>query len=160
MESDLKIPITLRPSRLKLLLLLAVSSLFVIGGCWMVHDGLWFGYPVASFFALCSACFVVSFHPRASYLHLTPEGFTYCSLFRAHNVKWVDVREFGVISVADRQMVAWNFTSGYTASASGRSLSKSLSGYEAALPNTYGLKPHDLAQLMETLRERGKGGFT
>ena len=42
----------------------------------------------------------------------------------------------------------------YPATGRARAISKSLSGYEAALPDTYGMKPQELVELMESLRQR------
>ena len=98
--------------------------------------------------------FALQFHPKAAYLHLAPDAFTFCSLFRAHAVRWEHVREFAVIYVGPNRMVAWNFRPDYPATGRARAISKSLSGYEAALPDTYGMKPQELVELMESIRQR------
>jgi hypothetical protein len=151
---NLQIPATLRPSRKQAALLFLVCLLFVIGGVWMVLDGKPMGYFCGGFFALGLPAFALQFHPRAAYLHLAPDGFTFCSLFRAHTVRWAHVREFAVIYIGLNRMVAWNFTPDYPATGRARAVSKSLSGYEAALPDTYGMRPQDLVELMEGLRQR------
>lgn len=156
MTSNIQVPTTLRPSRLKSAILFVVCLLFVITGVWMVRNGESMGYLCGGFFALCLLVFGLQFHPKASYLHLTPDGFTLCSLFRAHTVRWVHVREFAVIYVGPNRMVAWNFMPDHPPTGHARAISKSLSGYEAALPDTYGLKPEELAGLMENLRQRYK----
>ncbi len=120
----------------------------------MVRDGKLMGYFCGGFFALGLPVFALQFHPKAAYLHLAPDGFTFCSLFRAHTVRWTHVGEFAVICVGPNRMVAWNFTPDYPATGRARAISKSLSGYEAALPNTYGMKPHELADLLDSLRRR------
>jgi hypothetical protein len=153
MTSSIQIPATLRPSRKKAATLFLVSLLFVVGGIWMVRDGQMMGYLCGGFFALGLPIFALQFHPKAAYLRLEPDGFTFCSLFRAHTVRWAVVREFAVIGIGPNRMVAWNFTSDYPATGSGRAISKSLSGYEAALPDTYGMKPQELVELMERLRQ-------
>jgi len=120
----------------------------------MVHDGERIGYFVAGFFALGLVVFALQFHPKAAYLHLAPEGFTFCGLFRAHTVRWIEVDEFGVTRVGPNSMVAWDYRPNYEPHARGRALSISVCGYEAALPDTYGMKPHELATLMENLRQK------
>jgi hypothetical protein len=153
MTSSIQIPTTLRPSRKKAAMLFLVSLLFVVGGIWMVRDGQMMGYLCGGFFALGLPVFALQFHPKAAYLRLEPDSFTFCSLFRAHTVRWAIIREFAVICVGPNRMVAWNFTPDYPASGSARAISKSLSGYEAALPDTYGMKPQELVELMEGLRQ-------
>jgi hypothetical protein len=98
--------------------------------------------------------FALQFHPKAAYLHLAADGFTICSLFRAHTVRWAQVREFAVIRVGPNRMVGWNYTPDYPGSGRARAVSKLLAGCEAALPDTYGMKPQELAKLMESLRQR------
>ena len=120
----------------------------------MVHDGKKMGYFCGGFFALGLPVFALQFHPKAAYLKLAADGFTFCSLFRAHTVQWKHVREFAVIQISLNKMVAWNFTPEYSQSERGRALSKSLSGYEAALPDTYGMKAEELVSLMSDLRNR------
>jgi hypothetical protein len=154
MTSGIQIPATLLPSRTKAAILLCVCLLFVLGGTWMVRDGQPMGYFCGGFFALGLPLFALQFHPKAAYLHLAPDGFTFCSLFRAHTVRWEHVREFAIIYAGPNRMVAWNFSQGYSRAGGARAISKSLCGYEAALPDTYGMKPQELVKLMEELRQR------
>jgi len=135
-------------------MLFFVCVLFVTIGILMVRDGQPMGYFVGGVFALGVPVAMLQFHPKAAYLHLTPEGFTFCSLFRPHTVLWTHVREFAIISIGPNRMVAWNFTPDYPATGRTAALSKSLSGYEAALPDTYGMKAQELVGLLESLRQR------
>jgi hypothetical protein len=154
MATNVQIPMTLWPSRKQTSLLFVICLAFVVIGTLMVRDGKPMGYFCGGFFALGLPVFAIQFHPKAAYLHLTSDGFTFCSLFRAHTVQWAHVREFAVICVGPNQMVAWNFTPDYSATGRARAISKGLLGYEAALPNTYGMKPQELAELMESLRQQ------
>ena len=148
------LPLTLRPTRLRTALLLLGSLGFTALGVFMARDGEWLGYLVGGLFALGLPVFAVQLHPRAAYLLLNEEGFTYCSLFRVQNVRWADVQGFGVIAVNSFRMVAWNFVPGHPRTGQARRLSQAVSGYEAALPDTYGLKPKELANLLDGLRQR------
>ena len=148
------LPVTLHPSRIRTALLLLTCLGFTALGAFMVRDGEWLGYLVGGLFALAVPIFVVQFHPRAAFLRLDEAGFTFCSLFRAQTVRWETVADFGVITVHAFRMVAWNFVPGHPRTGRARMLSQAVSGYEAALPDTYGLKPVELANLMNTLRQR------
>src|SRR3989442_12746304 len=86
--SSVQIPATLRSSRTQAAVLFLVCLLFVLGGIWMVRDGKPMGYFCGGFFALGLPVFALQFHPKAAYLHLAADGFTFCSLFRAHTVRW------------------------------------------------------------------------
>ena len=156
------LPVTLHPNRARAALWLLLSLGFVAIGVLMVRDGKLAGYFVGGVFALGVLVFAINLHPRASYLRLTEEGFTYCSLFRAHGVRWDAVAEFAVIvlptaTVSKPRLVAWNFVPGYPRTGRARAISQALCGYEAALPDTYGLKHDELAGLMNTLLQRYGG---
>ncbi len=148
------LPRTLRPSRTRTALMLLGSVAFVAIGVLMVRDHEPLGYLVGGSFALGVPIFALQFHPRAAYLQLTGQGFTFCSLFRAHTVEWKTVAEFGVIGIGAHRMVGWNFVPGHPRTGHARAISRALSSYEAALPDTYGLRPVELADLMNTLRQR------
>lgn len=153
MRTNLQIPTTLPGSRKKAAMLFLVCLVFVMGGVWMVRSGEAEGYFVAGFFGLGLPVAALQFHPRAAYLELREDGFTFCGLFRAHSVRWADVREFGVMDVSGNLMVGWNFTADYARSGRARVVAKTLTGYEAALPDSYGMKPRELADVMESLRQ-------
>src|SRR5262249_18582680 len=97
----------LRPSRRKLLGLLALSGGFTAVGVWMASDGQWLGWIVATFFGLGAVVFAVQFLPNSTYLRLGPDGFVVCSLFRSHTCRWVDVDRFGVGYVGVNKMVVF-----------------------------------------------------
>jgi hypothetical protein len=150
MSAPTTLPLTLKPSRTKSVMLLIVCIVFVAIGVWMIRDGESMGYLCAIFFGLGVPVFVINLHPRASYLKLDETGFIFCSLFRAHAVRWADVEEFGIVSIRMNRMVAWNFFPG-RASGGLRAMSKAISGFDAALPDTYGMGAPALADLMSTV---------
>ena len=149
-----QLPVLLRASRKKHLLFLLVSIAFVAIGVMMVRDGEPMGYFCSGFFALGAVVFVINMLPNASYLRLDETSFTFCSLFRAHTVPWAAIQEFGVFTIRLKRMVAWNFVPGYTGSARLQDLSRAVSGFDAALPDTYGLSANDLVEKMAALHDR------
>ena len=126
MPPNIPIPVTLYPNRAKAGMLFFVCLLFVAGGVWMVYRGNKMGYPSGGFFALGLPIFALQFHPKSAYLRLEPEGFTFCSLFRAHRVEWSAVSEFGVMDVGLHRIVAWNFTPGFRVAHNGGAFSRSI----------------------------------
>jgi hypothetical protein len=155
-EPDDKTLYLFHPGRRKTTLMLLISIGFVAMGIFLVLRGQFVGWLCAGFFGLAVPVFAFQFHPKSAYLRLTAEGFTYCSLFRAHTTRWVDVREFGVTNLGPTPnlFVAWDFVPEYSASAKARSVSKSLCGYEAALPDTYSLRADELAGILNSLLEQ------
>jgi hypothetical protein len=87
-------------------------------------------------------------HPRSSYLTIEDGGFKYCSLFRHHMIQWSDVSRFGVLAVPGKTMVGFNYSASYGRAPKARAISVALSGFEAALPDTYGLTAEELARLL------------
>jgi hypothetical protein len=138
----------LRPSRLKWLGLNAICLVFVIIGIFMIRSGDAMGWFVAGFFGLGLLVGIVCMLPGASYLKLDAQGFTMCSLYRAHAFRWEDVTGFGVGRVVTNKMVMFNFSPSYVRSPKMRSLNVGLVGYEAGIPDSYGLKHEALAELL------------
>ena len=151
------LPLLLKPSRVKATGLLCLCLAFLALAVLMVRAGAAGGRLCLGIFGLGAIIAGVNLLPGAAYLHLAPEGFTFCSLFRAHHTAWAEVSAFGLATIPGRlhrqRLVGWNYQPGVPSK--GRvaaALSAQLSGYEAALPDTYGMKAEALAQLLEILR--------
>jgi hypothetical protein len=94
--------------------------------------------------------------PGSAYLKLDSSGFTLCTLFRAHSTGWYEVDSFQVGRIAGRKMVVFNFSNLHPGQGVLRKLSSAVSGYEAGLPETYGLSAEELAAMMNDWRERAR----
>ena len=141
--------LVLHPNRGKIVLFLLGSLVFVAIGLWMVRDGDWRGWLGLGFFGLCAAVFVVQLVPGSSYLKITENDLVFCSLYRVTNVPWASIAEFGTYSLQPGQsFVGFNLKPGAKAPIGGRKLSKALAGYESGLPDSYGMKPAQLAELL------------
>ena len=141
-------PILLRPSRTKWLAVAFGSLAFVLIGIWMVRCGEMLGWVGIAFFGLCLSVSLICMLPNASYLRLTHDGFTMCSLFRAHTIGWDDVTGFGVGRVFANKMVMFNFVESYRRFPKLRAFNSEVVGFEAAIPDSYGLRHEDLADLL------------
>ncbi|MEZ5460298.1 STM3941 family protein [Dokdonella sp.] len=150
---------TLRPqqstsSLLKKCLLLAVSILFVACGVWMLPEKALTGSFIIAFFGLCALVFVVQLLPGSTWLKLDARGFTYCSLFRKHRVRWQDVESFVPVRMGPNDLVGWTWAENYKGTRGGSELSRRLAGVDAALPDNYGKSAGGLAQLMNSYNSR------
>jgi hypothetical protein len=169
--------LVLRSRRSKEALFFAVSVVFTIGGLLMISDGDATGWLVVIFFGLCIVVFGVNFFKRPS-LRLTPEGLTTVSLTKPSTLRWADVKDFRVdmlghidhptgalLDVAGifvnglgnhkgSKGVAFDFTDGYKQFATARKFMRKASGYEGALPDTYGMPAEQLAALLNDWRTR------
>ena len=149
---DIQQPLILRPSKVKTSGLLVGCLIFVLGGAWIVPNDHMTGWLSIIFFGLCALVFAVQLLPNSSYLRLTSEGFTICSLFRAHSFKWSDVRSFSVGRVGLNKMVMFDFSEHYQDSSRLRKINVGIARHEGGLPDSYGMPHEDLVNLLNQYR--------
>jgi len=146
--------LVLRPSKGKAIGFLIVSLVFVaIGKLALSKDDLGVGLMCTIVFGLSAVIFGVQLWPGASYLRLTSEGFIICSLFRVGPlVRWTEVSEFRVERLPPHgtRMVVYDSDRPSAL----RKLNRGLAGASDGLPDTYGMKPDALAELMNASRTR------
>lgn len=148
--------LTLTPSRRTQILLLVVAALFVTIGVMMLSErrvsaaDTWMTYAGIGFFGLCGLVFVVQLIPGSAYLKIRRDGFEFRALWRGGAWRWSDVEEFGVARFTAHRMVGFRFSPSYDRRqlARVRRLNEALLGYEAALPDNYGMKHEELAALL------------
>lgn len=148
--------VVLRPSPWKWLGVGAVCLLFMIGGAWMVRQGEWIGWLCLAFFGAGLLVSAISLLSNANYLRLDSDGFTMCSLYRAHTYRWADVTGFGVGRILTNKMVMFNFDPTYERTPGLRSFNVNLVGYEAGLPDSYGLTHEALADLLNEYKNASR----
>lgn len=148
--------VVLRPSRLKWAGIGLICLLFTIVGVWLGLTGNRIGWGCAIFFGLGVFISTASLLPNATYLRLTDEGFTMRSLYRTHTYRWKDVSGFAVGRVLTNKMVLFNFEPTYQRTPGLRSINVGLVGYEAGLPDTYGLTHEALAEMLNQYKETSR----
>jgi len=136
--------------------MLLVSAVFVVLGVIMVRAGQWFGWLPIVFFGLGMAVLALQLLPNSSYLRIGPEGFTVCTVFRAHSCRWGDVGPFKVGRVGSKEMVVFNFSPQYRGPRRLARLNVDLVGAEAAVASagTWNVRMDQLADLLNRYRER------
>ena len=139
----------LRPSPLKWLAMVAISAAFVWIGVAIMGTHPLAGWGCIVFFGLCGAIGVLNLLPDASRLLVDDDGFEIRSLFRASRVRWADVARLGTMRVGVNTLVGFDFVDGYRGGDRLRRLNRNLSGFQGALPDTYGLKAAALAERLE-----------
>jgi hypothetical protein len=147
------LPFTIYPNKSKIIRLLFISCAFVGGGVLMICDRQMMGWLAVVFFGLGVPIFIIQLFPNSSFLTVSDEGIEFCSLFRKSKLKWSDIAEFGVFSIRNhgltvRKIIGINFSATYTLASKGRAVAKALSGFEGALPDTYGLQAEELVELL------------
>ncbi|WP_238345815.1 hypothetical protein [Luteimonas saliphila] len=140
---------TLRPSPAKWLAMVAISAVFVWIGLRIMGTHPLIGWSSLVFFGLCGGLAVLNLLPGASCLVLDEDGFEIVSLFRRSRVRWTEVARFGETRVGLHRLVGFDFVDGHAGSDRLRRVNRNLSGFQAALPDTYGLSARDLAARMD-----------
>lgn len=149
-------PRVLRPRRIKFLGFFVASIGFTIIGGMMVSDGEHLGWFCAVFFGACAFVFAILLLPNSSFLKIDENGFTVCSLFRSHTYSWKDIQSFDIAIVGIQKMVVFNFSNTYKDARIARRMSVATCGYEAGLPDSFGLTPSELARLLNQYRDAAK----
>jgi hypothetical protein len=145
--------LVLKTSRGSKLGLLLVSVVFVVLGLLMVTTGggdVTWGWLSILFFGLCTLVFAYQLLHRET-LTLTREGFAFTNLGRTHHFNWSEVDDFGVARMRARWQTLKRV--GFCTEHDSGIARALWGGYDAALPDSYGLSPDHLAALMETWRQ-------
>lgn len=138
----------LRPSPAKWLAMVAISAAFVWVGLVVRDTEPLMAWGCIALFGLSGAVAVLNLLPGASRLLLDDDGFEIVSLFRRSRVRWADIARIGTYRVGANIMVGFDFVDGYRGGDRLRRVNRSLSGFQGALPDTYGLKAGELAERM------------
>jgi hypothetical protein len=148
--------LTLCPSRLKMALLTIGSLALVAVGILIVRkEGGAKPWFILSFFGLCAAVFIVQLLPGASYLRLHEKGFDVCALYRKWpTVLWTSTSTFRVERVPPARQALVVFDAEGLGRESLQKINRGLVGAGSGLPDTYGMKPQALADLMNEWRAR------
>jgi hypothetical protein len=147
---------TLQSSKTKGLYMLLLCSLFVVIGVWMIRSGQMFGWLSVIFFGSGVLVSIITMLPNASYLKLHREGFTQVTMFRSSTFRWEDVREFSVGRIALNKMVMLDFVPSWHESSKLKTVARSMSGHDGALPDTYGLSAEELVALLQEWKNKNR----
>ncbi len=131
-----------------------MSLAFTLVGVWMISKGEMIGWPVSIFFGICCMVFIVVLLPNSFYLRISKNGFEVCSLFRSEFTAWDEVGRFESGYIGPSKMVVFNYSPGHRKYKAAKSVAKTMTGFEGALPDTYGKSAEALAKLLNEWRER------
>jgi hypothetical protein len=138
----------LKPSVFKTILCLLGSLCFVALTPLVIDKNAIAAWSGLILFGLGVIVFIIQLFPNTSYLKLTEEGFEVKSLFKSHFTKWSDVESFEVGYLGNNKAVMFNYSENHTKQKLGKQVASAMTGAEGGLPNTYGMKAKELAELM------------
>jgi len=111
-----------------------------------------FGYFFAAFFGLGIPVAIVQLIPGSTYLRIDNDGLTLCNMFRETKIPWDIIDRFGVATIKTEystgKMVGINFTSSYKKAKVMRRFINAISGFDGALPSSFGMKVEELVDLL------------
>jgi len=147
------LPLTLYPKKTKTLMLLIVCLAFVAGSMLIIRKWEKVGWLCGGCFGLGIPVFLIQLWPKRAFLKVSEEGIEFCSLFSKQKVPWHDISQFGVITIRHhglpvKRMVGLNYSAEFQSVWKARSVAKILTGFEGALPDTYGMGAEELAQIL------------
>jgi len=112
--------------------------------------------PNVGAFGVAVVVFALQLLPQSAYLRVGPDGFTVCTLFRAHSCRWSDVGPFKVVRMGPKNMVGFSFSDRYRGPHHLARLNTNLVGAEAAVAvdGTWNIRMEELAAVLNRYRER------
>jgi len=149
--------LVLRSSKRRLALYLLVCVAFVTFSVLQVtrHQAHVIDWVCAVFFAVGATVFTVQILPGASYLTISSDGFYFCSFFRRKPlIRWEEVAGFRVVRVPPSGHGLVAFERHMAEEGRVRRINRFLVGATDCLPDSYGLRPEELAELLNEWRLR------
>jgi len=123
------------------------------------------GYLIAAFFALGIPAALIQMVPGSGFLRIDASGVTFSNVFRRTFLRWSDIETFYVVTLRSHgikahEMVGFEYAPACDRSRTARKLAKFISDCEGALPDTYGKKASDLAELLNARLAEAKAHRT
>ena len=149
-------PVTLKPSPLKWIVMVALALGFVAAGIFLIRVGqsthqLFWGWVSVVFFGACGLVAACQLIPGSSDMTLDASGFKVSGLRRRQS-NWLDVANFTTWTAnALSWLVVYDDRSNRGVLPR---INRLLSGHGTSLPDTYGMRAGDLARLMTLWRDR------
>jgi hypothetical protein len=139
----------LRAGRLHWVAIAIVSLTFAVAGLYLVAQDERRGFAVAGFFGLTALLAVAMLVYGHANLRLTEDEFAVGRLWRDAAYRWADVSPFKVVSIRGGRRVAFDLAGDRGMLAS---LARKQFGASVILPDSYGMKAEELADLLNAWR--------
>lgn len=134
-----------------------MSLAFAAGGSWQVREGNAAGWFVMVFFGLSIMVFPLHLLARGNHLRLDQDGFTVAMVPVSRCYRWSEVDRFFVSDSSGPALVVFDLPPACGRRSLNQRLTKRFLGYDDALPQTYGMAPDRLAELMNGWKTRATG---
>jgi hypothetical protein len=148
---------TLKPDRLRWLLVFAICAGFVAIAVWIGPEEPVLFYGAGGFFLLCGLIAAPLMIGVGSSLVLDCEGFACRTLFRTFRRRWRDCSAFHPVTTGFRKYVGFSAQEHEAAHPRMAAANRAMIGATGMLPETYGLSAEELSDLMNSFRARAMG---
>jgi hypothetical protein len=142
----------LKPSKFKHIRISLGSLLLALCGAGAIPENPLMGWAGLIFFGGGGIFLLAQLFTNGSSLKLTDEGFEVRSMHKSNFTKWEDIADIFVIQlrhgISVNEMVGFNYSGSYKRHRAARSVSQALTESDGGLPDTYGMKAAELAELM------------
>lgn len=149
---------TLKPDRLRWLLVFLISVGFVAIAIWIgpAKEPMLF-WGGGGFFVLCALVAAPLMFGVGSSLSLDAKGFTCRTLFSSFRREWRGCSAFYPVRIGFRQFVGFTTQQDEAAHPNLAAANRAMIGASGMLPDTFGLSADDLADLLNRYRGRAAG---
>lgn len=148
---------TLKPDRLRWLLVFLIAAGFVGLAIWIGPSKPELFYGAGGFFLLCALVAAPLMFGVGSNLVLDCEGFTCRTLFRSFRREWRECSAFYPVSMGLRKFVGFSTQQDEAAHPNLAGANRAMIGASGMLPDTFGLSADGLADLLNRFRARALG---
>jgi len=146
--------LTLKPNRLRWLMVFLIAAGFVAIAAWIGPDDPVLFYGAGGFFVLCALIAAPLMFGVGASLKLGRQGFSCRTLFRTFRREWRECSPFYPVSTGLQTHVGFSTQQDEAAHPGLAAANRAFIGASGMLPENFGLNAEELADLMNAFRAR------
>lgn len=141
------LPLILKPSKVKSIILILISIGFVALGILLLEKNTLIAVLNIIFFGICLLIFIINLIPNSSYLKIDERGIEMKNLFRITFIPWQAVNSFRTKYIFVNKMVVFDIDQKLLESSK-------MKGKTGAFPDIYGMSAQKLADLLNEYKNK------
>ncbi|WP_131667089.1 PH domain-containing protein [Chryseobacterium taiwanense] len=141
------LPVTLRPGKVKNIILVLISIAFMCMGIALIEKNLWVAILTIFLFGISLLVFSINLIPNTSYLKIDERGLEMKNLFRTTFIPWQVISDFTTKQIFLNKVVMFNIDENFLR------ISK-MKSRQGAFPDTYGMSAKKLATLLNDYKNQ------
>ncbi|MDY0931822.1 PH domain-containing protein [Chryseobacterium sp. CFBP8996] len=141
------LPLILKPSKIKNIILILISIGFISLGISLLEKNTLIAVLNIVFFGICLIIFIINMIPNSSYLIIDEKGIEMKNLFRTTFIPWQAVSGFKTKFIFVNKLVTFTIDEKLLESSK-------MKGKTGAFPDTYGMSAKNLANLLNEYKAK------